>query len=237
MKIFIDAADLNEIKKYLASGLCQGVTTNPTILKKIGAGQNEEQIRQKIIAISGLIGEKPVSVEVTSEKIDNIIYQARQFSELAANIAVKITVTDRTGNSLLPAVYQLSKEGISVNVTAITTFNQAMLASRALISGREESKSLPKFSYISVFGGRISEEQGTEQAFRVIQHIRQWLDINNFKGIEIIIGSIRSRENVELWARSGAHILTIPPEIISQCLVSARTKETVIQFMNDANGQ
>jgi len=147
---------------------------------------------------------------------------------------IKVTITDREGNSLLPAVYQLTREGISVNVTTMTTFNQAILAARTLRSAFERAGKRPRYSFISIFAGRISEEHGVEQALKVLKNLRDWLDFHKFQGIEIIVGSVRSPENVELWARSGAHILTIPPDVLSKCLLSARTKETVLQFLTDA---
>lgn len=234
MKIFIDSADLNEIKKYLEWGLCQGVTTNPTICLKCGVTGGMDGIKKRTIEIAELIKPYPVSVEVTSDKLEDILSQARDYAQLAESVVIKITVTDRSGNSLLPAVYQLTKEGISINVTAMTTFNQAILAARALRSGYEKAIKKPKFSFISIFGGRISEEQGVEQAFKVIKDVREWLDFNKFDNVEIIVGSVRSPENVELWSRTGAHILTIPPEVIAKSLLSARTKETVSQFIDDA---
>jgi len=234
MKIFIDSADVNEIKKYLSWGLCQGVTTNPTICLKCGVKGGLEGIKQRTIEIARLINPCPVSVEVASDKVEEVISQARECSKLAENVVIKITITDRQGNSLLPAVYQLAREGISINVTTMTTFNQAILAAIALRSGFEGAGQKPKYNFISIFAGRISEEQGVEQAFRVLKNFREWLDFHKFREIEIIVGSIRSPENVELWSRSGAHILTIPPEFIQKSLISARTKETVVQFINDA---
>ena len=234
MKIFIDSADLKEIEKYKLSGLCQGVTTNPSICLKCGVANNPEAIKQRIIEIGRLIAPYPVSVEVTSDNIEEVLTQAREYCCWLDNIAVKVTVTDQNGGSLLPAIYRLSKEGISVNVTVITTFNQAIIASRALMSGREEAISKPKFSFISIFAGRIADEHGVDHAFRVVKNFRQWLDFHHYQGIEIIAASIRSKENVELFSRCGAHILTIPPEIINQYLVSAKTKEGVSIFMADA---
>jgi transaldolase len=234
MKIFIDSADLAEIKKYLEMGICQGVTTNPTICLKCGVKGGVEGIKKRTIEIAELINPHPVSVEVTSDKIEEIVAQVREYNRLAPNVVIKITITDTQGKSLLPAIYQLTKEGISINVTAMTTFNQAILAARAIKSARDLAKNKPKFSFISIFGGRISEEQGVERAFNTIKYVREWLDLHKFEGIEIIVGSVRSPENVEYWARTGAHILTIPPDVLEKCFLSARTKETVIQFLNDA---
>lgn len=234
MKIFIDSADLEEIKKYLSQGLCQGVTTNPTICLKCGVRGGIEGVKQRTIEIAQLIRPYPVSAEVTTDNLQEVISQAREYGKLAENVVIKVTITDRKGNSLLPAIYQLIKEGISINVTTMTTFNQAILAARALKSGFERAGQKPKYSFISIFGGRISEEHGVEQAMKVIKDVREWLDFHKYDGIEIIVGSVRSPENVELWARSGAHILTIPPDVLSKCLSSARTKETVEQFLLDA---
>ena len=234
MKIFIDSADLNEIKKYFSSGLCQGVTTNPTICLKCGVTGGIEGVKKRTIEIAQLINPFPVSAEVTSDKIEEVISQAREYSKWAPNVVIKVTITDRQGNSLLPAIYQLTREGISVNVTTMTTFNQAILAARTLRNAFERVGKRPKYSFISVFAGRISEEHGVEQALKVLKNLRDWLEFHKFQGIEIIVGSVRSPENVELWSRSGAHILTIPPDVLSKCLLSARTKETVDQFLTDA---
>ena len=234
MKIFIDSANIEEVKKYIMWGLCQGVTTNPSICLKCGVKGGMEGIKKRTIEIARLINPLPVSAEVTSDDMEEVMAQAREYSRWAENIAIKITITDRQGNSLLPAIYKLTKEGISINVTTMLTFNQAILAARALKSGRERAFQKPKYSFISIFAGRISEEYGANHAFEVIKNVRDWLDFHKYEEIEIIVGSVRSQENVELWSRSGAHILTIPPEVLGKCLASARTKETVEQFIGDA---
>ncbi len=234
MKIFIDSANTEEVKKYIMWGLCQGVTTNPSICLKCGVKGGMEGIKKRTIEIARLINPLPVSAEVTSDDMEEVMAQAREYSRWAENIAIKITITDRQGNSLLPAIYKLTKEGISINVTTMLTFNQAILAARALKSGRERAFQKPKYSFISIFAGRISEEYGANHAFEVIKNVRDWLDFHKYEEIEIIVGSVRSQENVELWSRSGAHILTIPPEVLGKCLASARTKETVEQFIGDA---
>jgi len=235
MKIFIDSADLREIEKYLSWGICQGVTTNPTICLKDGVRGGTEGIKKRIIEIAKLIDPYPVSVEVTTDKVEEVIAQAKECSSWAENIAVKVTISDREGKPLLPAIYELVKEGVAVNVTAMTTFNQAILAARAIRTGLEKStEEKDRTNFISIFAGRISEEHGVEQARKVLENVRQWLDFHKYQGIEIIVGSVRSRENVEYWAQSGAHVLTIPPRVLSDCALSARTKETVVQFLTDA---
>lgn len=233
MKIFIDSADLTEIKKYLSWGICDGVTTNPTIFLKAGVTGGVKGATRRAAEIAKLIAPLSYSVEVTSDEPAEVLKQARVYARLAKNISVKITITDRNGHSLLPVVRTLVAEGISVNVTAMTTFNQAILAAKAIAAGH--AVKVPKFpSFISIFAGRISEEQGIERAFQVVHDTREWLDFYAFKHIEIIVGSIRSAENVEYWSRTGAHILTVPPDVIGKLLQSARTKETVLQFLEDS---
>ena len=233
MKIFIDSIDFEEIKKYLSWGLCDGVTTNPTIFLKSGV-KGILEMKNRIIEIAKLIEPRPVSVEVTSEDPQEILNQAREYAQLAENIAVKVTICDREGNSLLSVIHTLVSEGIRINVTAMTTFNQAMLAAKAIQAAQEKNPGGKGPHFLSVFAGRISEEQGVEQASRVLKNIRDWLDFHEFKDIELLVGSVRSPENVELWSRSGAHIITVPPEIIAKSLIGARTKETVAQFIDDA---
>ncbi len=233
MKIFIDSAEIKEIEKYISWGICDGVTTNPSICLKSGVKGGEEGMKQRSIEIAGLIAPQPLSIEVTTDNVDEILVQARKYSAWAENISVKVTITDRNGVSLLPAIYKLVSEGISVNVTAMMTFNQAILAAKAINAGMAKA-TVKKTHFISVFAGRVSEEHGVEQSQKILQDLREWLDFHNYKNIEIIVGSVRSPENVDLWGKSGAHILTIPPEVIAKCLLSARTKETVAQFLNDA---
>ena len=233
MKIFIDSADIEEIKKYISWGVCDGVTTNPTICLKCGVKGGMAGIKERTLEIAKLIEPLPLSVEVTSENPEEIINQAKEYSQWARNIAVKVTITDSKGNSLLPAIRKLVEDGVVVNVTAMTTFNQAVLAAKAINAGLKNSNA-NRPHFISIFAGRISEEQGVERAFEVIKNVRDWLDFHKFKDIEIIVGSIRNPENVEYWARTGAHILTIPPENIAKLLLGARTKETVAQFIEDA---
>ena len=234
MKIFIDSAETGEVEKYMSWGICDGVTTNPSICLAAGVKGGEEGMKSRVIAIAKLIAPQSLSVEVTTDNVEQILLEARKYNTWADNITVKVTITDRNGGSLLPAIYKLVSEGVSVNVTAMMTFNQAIFAAKAINAGLAKAP-IKKTHYISVFAGRISEEHGVEQAQKVLKELRQWLDFHNYKNIEIIVGSVRSPENVELWSKSGAHILTIPPSVIAKCLLSARTKETVVQFLNDAS--
>ncbi len=231
MKIFIDSANIEEIKKYLDSGLCDGVTTNPTTFYKMGIKGLD--IKKRILEIARLIEPLPLSVEVTSEDPEEIISQAKAFSSWADNIVVKITVTDSKGNSLLGAINKLVKEGVMVNVTAVMTFNQAILTAKSISNGLESQNS-KKVHFISIFAGRISDEFGVEKAFFTIKDVCDWLNFHEFRDIQVLIASLRNPENIEYFSKTGGHIMTVPPEAINKSLLSAKTKETVAQFIQDA---
>ena len=126
MKIFIDSAEVGEIEKYISWGICDGVTTNPSICLSAGVKGGEEGMKERVVAIAKLIAPKPLSVEVTTDNLEQILVEARKYNTWADNISVKVTITDRNGNSLLPVIHRLVSEGISVNVTAMMTFNQAL---------------------------------------------------------------------------------------------------------------
>jgi len=233
MKIFIDSGDTAEIRKYLSWGVCDGVTTNPTILMKAGVASRAE-MKARSQEIAELIHPRPLSVETTSDDPEEITRQVHEYATWAPNVAVKITITDRKGGSLLPVIYRHAVEGVRINVTAMTTLNQAMLAGIALENGTRGAATKswgPHF--LSVFGGRISEEQGVARTTEVLRTLRQWLDFHHFSS-EIIVGSVRSPENIDSWATTGAHILTIPPEVLAKSQLAGRTKETVVQFLEDA---
>lgn len=238
MKLFVDGAELAAIQRLMDSGLCDGVTTNPTILRKAGV-VGLEAMYQRQLEIANLIFPLPLSVEVTSDQPDEIRRQIAVYREkLPQNIMVKITVSDRDGKSLLPSIYEAASSGLAVNVTAMLNFNQCILAAKCLMNGTAAAQVAgikpPPFNHIvSLFAGRISEEHGSLEAIQILKDLREWLDVHK-SPIEIICASVRTPENVSDWAKSGAHILTVPPAVLEKCLYSARSKETVVQFLNDA---
>jgi len=215
VRIFVDSADVREIEKWLAQGVVDGVTTNPSIMLKDGAYDLEESARR----LCTLLGDRPVSVEVTSNDHNEMMRQARQFASWAGNVAVKIPVVNEYGESCLGIVYALNQEGIRINTTAILSFNQAMLAAKA------------GATYVSIFAGRIADE-GNDPAV-VIRNVRQWLDQWG-SSVEIIVGSIRTVMDIQNAALAGAHIVTIPPQFLHKMVDHKYTRETVRQFNRDA---
>jgi transaldolase len=166
-----------------------------------------------------MLGEKPLSVEVTSNDRKVMIEQARTFATWARNIVVKIPIVNEHGESCLGVMHRLSQEGIGVNATAILSFNQAMLAAKA------------GATYVSIFAGRVADE-GNDPAV-TIRNTRTWLDDWDLSS-HIIVGSIRTVMDIQNAALAGAHIITIPPQFLPKMVDHRYTRETVRQFVQDA---
>jgi transaldolase len=215
VRVFIDSADLHQIERWLASGVADGVTTNPSIVLKAGVKDLEGHSRR----IAELIGDRPLSVEVTTNDPELMLQQGRAFARWAPNIVVKIPVINEDGVPSLVVVNTLEREGIAVNVTACLSFGQAMLAAKA------------GATYVSLFWGRIGDE-GHDPA-RVVRTARAWLDDWRYKA-QIIVGSIRSTYDIQAAAEAGAHVITIPPEFLPKLVDHRYSRETVRQFVADA---
>lgn len=215
MQIFIDSANQKEVEKWLHQGIVDGLTTNPSIMFKDEVYDIEQGARR----LCALLGNRPVSVEVTTDDCDEMIQQARIFARWAQNVVVKIPVINENGESCLGVINTLAREGILVNTTAILSFNQAILAAKA------------GATYISIFSGRVADE-GNDPAL-VIRNVRQWLDAWDYTA-KIIVGSIRTVMDIQAAALAGAHIITIPPPFLAKMVDHKYTRETVRQFNQDA---
>jgi len=216
MKIFIDSAKINEIEKWINAGIADGVTTNPSIMYR----DNIQDIKKGTIEIAKLINPRPLSVEVTTNDIKEMIEQAKEFSAWAQNIVIKIPVINQFGVPCLEVIKKLNDKNIKVNATALLSIGQVVLCAKA------------GATYVSIFAGRIGDEGGN--AKYVISESRKWLDLWNYKS-EIIVGSMRTIIDIQEAIVSGAHILTIPPALIEKMCDHKYTRETVKQFIDDAN--
>ncbi|HVB56417.1 MAG TPA: transaldolase family protein [Candidatus Acidoferrales bacterium] len=214
MKIFMDSGDSREVEKWLQQGVVDGVTTNPSIMLKEGIYDMEDGARR----LCALLGDRPVSVEVTTNDQEDMIRQGRVFASWAPNVVVKIPVVNEFGESCLGVISALTHEGIRVNTTAILSFNQALVATKA------------GATYVSIFAGRVADE-GNDPAV-VIRNVRHWLDDWDYPA-EIIVGSIRTVMDIQNAALAGAHIITIPPPFLPKMLDHRYTRETVRQFNRD----
>jgi transaldolase len=215
MRIFIDSADQKQVAQWLDQGVVDGATTNPSIMFKDGVSDLEDGARK----LAALLGERPLSVEVTSNDREIMLEQARTFATWARNIVVKIPIVNEFGESCLGVIHRLTREGIGVNATAILSFNQAILAAKA------------GATYVSIFAGRVADE-GNDPAI-VIRNVRRWLDDWSISA-RIIVGSIRTVIDIQNAALAGAHIITIPPQFLPKMVDHRYTRETVRQFVDDA---
>ncbi len=215
MQIFIDSANEKDIRYLMKQGVVDGVTTNPTIMFKDGVYDVEKGAKR----LASLIGERPFSVEVTSNDHEEMVAQGRVFATWGPNIVVKIPVVNEFGEPSLDVINELTSEGVAVNATAILSFNQAMLATKA------------GAAYISIFAGRIADE-GNDPVV-TIRNVRHWLDEWDYSA-KIIVGSVRTAMDIQNAALSGAHIITVPPPFFSKMTDHKYTRDTVRQFNRDA---
>ncbi len=215
MEIFIDSASISEIEKWLKMGVLDGVTTNPSIMLKDGVYDMEKNAKE----IAALIHPRPISVEVTTNNLDEMIKQAKGFASWAANIVVKIPQVTQDGTPCYGVINQLESEGIKVNATIAMSLGQVILAAKA------------GATYISIFAGRVGDEGGDVP--QVIRNSVGWLERWKYQN-KIIIGSIRSVADILQAAVAGAHIITIPPQFLTRMVDHKYTRDTVRQFVNDA---
>ena len=210
MKIFIDTANLNEIKKAKALGLVDGVTTNPTLLAK-----EREETETLIRKISGEV-KGPVNVEVTGITCEEMVREAKVMATWGDEIVIKIPITPEG----LKTVKILSEERILTNVTLLFSPSQAILAAKA------------GATYICPFLGRLDDI-----SFNGLELIRQIKEIYaNYPDIktQIIVASVRNPIHVIEAAMLGAEIVTIPPAIIEQMVKHPLTDKGIAQFLEDA---
>jgi len=221
MAIFVDSGDVREVEKFMRMGILRGVTTNPTILLKDGVKGGISGMKKRTVEIAKVIHPYPLSVEVTTNEKDEMIKQAKEFSQWADNINVKITIHGPNGElDNLEIVHSLeNKHDIRVNVTAMMSAQQCFLAA------------LAGATYVSLFGGRVNN-----MGYNCIEEIkktRKLIDDFELKA-KIIIGSTREILNVVEWLVAGAHIVTVVPKLIEGMIVHPYSKETVQQFLRDA---
>jgi len=210
VKIFIDTANLNEIRKAKALGLVDGVTTNPTLLMKEGE-ESETLIRKIAKEVRG-----PVNVEVTGITYEEIVKEAKVLATWGDEIVIKIPINPEG----LKAVKSLSADGIRTNVTLLFSASQAILAAKA------------GATYICPFLGRLDDI--SFNGLEVIRQIRGIYDNYDEIKTQIIVASVRNPLHVIEAGLIGADIVTIPPAIIDQMVKHPLTDKGIAQFLEDA---
>ena len=209
MKFFIDSADVSEIKALAATGLIDGVTTNPTLIAKSG-----RKFTDAIAEICDLV-DGPVSAEVTATDVDGMIAEGRALAKIAENIAVKVPLTWAG----LRACKTLTEEETMVNVTLCFSANQALLAAKA------------GATFVSPFIGRLDDVG--EDGMQLIRDIR--LIYDNYLGLdtEILAASIRTPTHVTEAATAGADVGTLPPAVFRQLVEHPLTEKGLAAFLAD----
>lgn len=208
MKIFIDTANLEQIKEVNSWGVLDGVTTNPTLVAKEGC-----DFKKRIEDICSVV-DGPISAEAVSLDAEGMIKEARELSKMHKNVIVKIPMTDEG----LKAVKALSKEGIRTNVTLVFSANQALLAAKA------------GATYVSPFVGRLDDISHT--GMDLVKDIVTILKNYNFK-TQVIAASIRHPVHVTEAALAGAHVATVPYDVLKKMLRHNLTDEGIRKFLAD----
>jgi transaldolase len=208
MKFFLDTAKVEEIRAATELGVCDGVTTNPTLIMKSGRSQDE------VVKEIAQIVRGPVSVEAIAEDAPGMVKEAEEFSAWAPNVVVKIPMTKEG----MKAVRILAEKGIKTNVTLVFSASQALLAAKA------------GATYISPFVGRLDDI--SSDGMELIEQIMDILDNYEFE-TEVIVASVRDPIHVVEAARLGAHIATIPAGVLEKMWNHPLTDKGIQQFLED----
>lgn len=223
VKLFADGADFAGMLEMAAKDYIQGLTTNPTLMKKAGIG-NYKSFALEVLA---QIQSKPISFEVFSDNLEEMKRQALEISTWGSNVYVKIPVTNTQGISTTPVIEELVKHKVKVNVTALMTVNQVAQVSKAL--------SPEVASYVSIFAGRIADT-GRNPIPIMKEAINQVAELDL---CEIIWASPRELLNVFQADEINCHIITATNDILRKLELVGHdlnlySLETVQMFRNDA---
>jgi transaldolase len=208
MKIFLDTANIEEIRKANSWGIIDGVTTNPSLIAK--EGKDFKEVVEEICSIV----DGPISAEVISEDTEGMIEEARDLVKIHKNIVIKIPMTAEG----VKAVKILTAEDIRTNVTLVFSANQALLAAKA------------GATYVSPFVGRL-DDQG-EDGMLLIEEIMQIFSMYDIS-TEVIVASVRTPLHAKLAAMLGADISTIPMDVLVKMFKHTQTDVGISKFLSD----
>lgn len=209
MKFFIDTAEVAEIRELAATGLVDGVTTNPSLIAKSG-----RKILDVIAEICDIVP-GPISAEVAATDFDTMLAEGRKLAALRPNVAVKVPLTPAG----LKTCKVLADDGVQVNVTLCFSANQAILAAKA------------GAAFISPFVGRLDDigQDGMELIADIVEIYREYPAFRT----EVLAASIRHPMHVTEAARLGAHVVTMPPAVLRQMYQHPLTDKGLAAFMAD----
>ena len=212
MKIFLDCSDTELIAQGFSTGLIDGITTNPSLMKK--AGQDPKEVIQQISEI--FPWDASISAEVIADNADGMIEEAQEYLELGSNITIKVPMT-REG---LKACKELSADEIPVNVTLVFSAGQAVLAAKA------------GATYVSPFVGRLYDQYW--DGIQLVEEIADVYATHEIK-TQVLAASIREARQVPACFRVGADIVTLPYDIFQKCYDHTLTDSGLAKFDSDWN--
>lgn len=208
MKLFIDTANVDEIREIAEWGVVDGVTTNPSLIAK-----EKRDFKEVVTEITGIV-DGPISAEVVSLKHDEMVEEAKELAKIHKNIIIKVPMTEEG----LIAVKELHAMGIKTNVTLVFTSTQALLAAKA------------GASYVSPFLGRLDDI--STNGLNLIEEIMDIFNNYNYD-TEVIAASIRHPMHVVECARLGCDIATVPYKVFKQMLHHPLTDSGIERFLKD----
>lgn len=208
MKIFLDTASIESIKKFVDMGIVDGITTNPTLISR-EKGHPEDIMREIVKIVKG-----PVNLEVVATKTEEMVEEGLRLKKFGENVIVKVPMT----SDGLKAVRKLVENKIKTNVTLIFSSNQALLAAKA------------GASYVSPFIGRLDD--AGQEGMVVIKEIVQIFGNYGYSS-EVLVASVRHPIHVIEAGKLGAHIVTLPPEILGKMLTHPLTDKGLALFLSD----
>jgi transaldolase len=211
MKFFVDTADVAEIKELAATGLLDGVTTNPTLVAKA-----KRDFKEVVAEICELVS-GPVSAEVAATDLEGMLQEGRALAEIAGNVTVKVPLTWDG----LKACRALTEEGTMVNVTLCFSANQALLAAKA------------GATFVSPFVGRLDDAGKVGDGMEVVREIRTIYDNYEGLGTQILAASIRNVAHVKEAAMIGADVATVPPAVLRALAHHPLTDKGLETFLAD----
>jgi transaldolase len=224
IKIFADGADRDGIAELYKKPFIRGLTTNPTLMRKVGINDYESFAK----SILEVVKEKPISFEVFSDEFPEMRRQAHKISAWQSNVYVKIPITNTHGDSAIPVIRDLSGDGIQLNITAILTRDQVKAVAEALRPGTA--------SVVSVFAGRIADT-GIDPMPLMRDSLQM---LSSLPAAELLWASVREVLNIFQAAECGCHIVTVPHDILGKVLklggmdLADLSLDTVRMFRQDA---
>lgn len=210
MKIFLDTAEIDEIRIAARWGLVDGVTTNPSLFAKAANGSSYESILAEICTLTA----GPVSAEVVAADVEGMLSEGRAFAKIAPNIVVKIPMSEEG----LEAISRLAKDGIATNCTLVFSTNQGFLAAKA------------GASLISPFVGRLDDIN--QDGMIVVHELAQVFSLHDMPA-QVLAASMRGPLHVTQAALAGAHIATVPFKVLRAMVHHPLTDQGIAQFRAD----